>query len=246
MRIELTGIKKTFKDRLVLDINALELESGKIFALLGPNGSGKSTMLRILSGIHKPDQGQVLYDGNDVIPLSSISFLNQNPYIFNLTVLENVMLGAGKKNNAGGMAREALSYMGMMEFSSHKAVFLSGGEAQKVVVARTLVSGKSLVLLDEPASAIDIQSMGLVEEYIKLVNRKYGSTIIFATHNPSQALRTAHEALILWNGSVIERGKASEILTKPRRKETRDFLNYWGHAGFGNGTGKKTEQQGTD
>lgn len=227
MRVGLSSVKKKYGDRIILDIDEFEFESGKIYAVIGPNGAGKSTMLRIMAGLDKADCGKILYEGSEKKTSDNIAFMPQKPYIFDITVLENVIMGIKRGSNALECAKEALLYVGMSGFENAKARSLSGGEAQRAAVARTLVLRKDLVLLDEPASSADISSMRLIEDYVKMVNKRYGSTIIFNTHNPSQALRIANHIIILWDGRIIEYGSPSVIFSSPCRPETKEFLQNW-------------------
>jgi len=227
MKVILKYLKKIYKKRTVLNIGELEFESGKVYAVLGPNGAGKSTMLKIIAGIDEADSGEVIYGSCEGEQSACISYLPQKPYIFDFTVLENVTLGMGNNANALQNAKEALNYVGMADFIDAKANSLSGGEAQRVAVARTLVLGRKLVLMDEPASSADISSMRMIEDYIKLVNKENSSTVVFTTHNPSQAYRTADEVIMLWAGEVIEKGEASKVMKNPERKETKEFLENW-------------------
>lgn len=213
MRIVLVNIRKSYNSRLVLDIGSLTFENGKIYAILGQNGSGKTTMLRLIAGIDKPDCGDILF-GDKENGTTDISYLSQNPYIFDFTVIQNVMLGMGNKPDTASSAEEALNYVGMKGFAGTGARSLSGGEGQRIAVARTLVLEKSLVLLDEPAAFVDASSIHLIENYIKASNRKNDSTIIFNTHNPSQALRIADEVILLHEGKVIEKGEPEFVLRK--------------------------------
>jgi ABC-type phosphate transport system ATPase subunit len=104
---------------------------------------------------------------------------------------------------------------------------LSGGEAQRVALARTLILGRSLVLLDEPASATDISGVQLAENYIRTVNKGDGSTIVFSTHNPSQAAHVADEVIMMFRGKIVEKGSPSKVFDSPEEQETKDFLQHW-------------------
>lgn len=227
MRIELKAVKKNYDGKEALNIETLEFKSGRIYALLGPNGAGKTTLLKIISGVEKPDAGRVYFDGMGRIKDGSMSYLPQKPYLFDMSAIDNVCIGLEKNDSAFTKAGKALEYLGMDEFKNSKMLCLSGGEAQRVVVSRTLVLEKSLVLLDEPLSSVDIPSMQLVENYIKMVNERDNSTIIFATHSPSQASRIADEALFMLDGQVIEQGNPLSMLNFPKKKETADFLKNW-------------------
>lgn len=228
--VELTMVKKVYNDKIVLDVGNLTFQKGRIYGVLGPNGSGKSTMLRIVAGFDRDFSGSICYNKDTAKYTNSIAYMPQNIYMFDKTVLQNVMLGLKKmedEDTVKKIAKEALNYVGMNGFANAKARSLSGGEAQRVALARTLVLGKRLVLLDEPASATDIAGVELIERYIKTVNEKEDSTIIFTTHNPSQAARIADEVIIMHRGRVVEKGSPSEVFNSPAKQETRDFLRSW-------------------
>lgn len=231
MRVELLNVKRVFNNKTVLDIDKLSLDNGKIYAVLGPNGSGKTTMLRIMAGFDRDICGSVCYNGVEKNHINDISYMPQNIYMFDLTVFQNVIMGINNSEIKGievaERAENALTFVGMENFSNVKARSLSGGEAQRVALARTLILGKSLVLLDEPSSATDISGVELIEKYIKTVNKKDGSTIVLTTHNPSQAARIADEVIIMHGGRIIEMGIPSKVFSSPEKQETKDFLRNW-------------------
>jgi ABC-type multidrug transport system ATPase subunit len=231
MRIELQKVTKVFNNKTVLHVDNLILEDGKIYAVLGPNGSGKTTMMRIAAGIERAGSGHIYYNGVERLQRNDIAYMPQHTYLFDMTALENVMLGMKNygysSNDARKRALNALDCVGMSSFTNAKARSLSGGEAQRVALARTLVLGKTLVLLDDPASSTDISGMEIVEEYIKAVHEKDGSTIVLTTHNPSQALRIADEVIMMHKGLIIEKDKTSDIFNSPQKQETKDFLKSW-------------------
>jgi len=228
MKVLIENLRKSYSGRFALNIEKLELDKGRIYAILGPNGSGKTTLMRLICGLERPDCGRIKYGNSFEASSGEVAFLLQSPYLFSFSVLENVLLGIGSKDpESVKRAMDLLEEVGMKEYAYAKASTLSGGEAQKVAIARTLARKRQLVLLDEPAAPIDISSVGQIEDFIKKFNINYGSTIIFSTHNPSQAARIADEVLIMWDGSVIEGGRAEDVLTSPRREETRQFLENW-------------------
>jgi len=228
MRVEIFNLQREFNGRKVVDIESLTFESGKIYAVVGPNGSAKTTMLRIVAGQDKGFKGKILYNGNSQAAVSDIAYMPQSSYMFDYSVIENVMLGLGKNDtDRRKRAEQALINVGMGGFLNVNAQTLSGGEAQRVALARTLVLKTGLVLLDEPASATDLSGVELVEGYINRVNKEWGSTIVFTTHSPSQAAHIADEVIMMYEGKAIETGSPSEIFDAPKREETRRFLRNW-------------------
>ncbi|MCX7745907.1 MAG: ABC transporter ATP-binding protein [Clostridia bacterium] len=226
MRVILDNIKKVYRGKTAIDVK-LTLESGKITAVIGQNGSGKTTLMRILAGLLEPDSGRVQYCDCENSPSKDlIAYLPQKPYIFDLSVFDNVKVGIQGKENIESNVMDALRFVGMDAFSDQNARTLSGGEAQRMAVARTLILGKKFVLLDEPTASIDISNMHWVERYILDVNKKDGSTVVINTHNPSQAYRIADRVIFLKNGSVAEQGDKN-ILKSPQSEELKEFLNNW-------------------
>lgn len=224
--ISIKNIRKKYGERVVLDIKEIEFKLSSVYAILGPNGSGKSTLLRILSGVEPDFEGQVHFTSNG-LNRSDIVYLPQKPYHFDLTVMDNVILGIRDQKNAQATAFEALRQVGMESFAKARMCSLSGGESQRVALSRTIVCDSDIVLLDEPASSVDIKSMKFIEECIKNAAQKGHKTVIFTTHNPSQALRLASEVIILIAGEIAEKGNPEAVLKNPKDAKTADFLENW-------------------
>lgn len=227
MNIKLNQIIKKYGTRTVLDITFLSFQKGKIYALLGPNGSGKSTLLRLIAGIEVPDSGEILYDEEKNFSPKEITYQPQNPYVFDFSVEKNILLGMGKQSGRESEISYALEKLDMKSFKETRSTRLSGGEAQRIVLARTLAKKSKAVLLDEPTSAEDIHGSYLIETYIRENCDQYKPTIIFSTHSPSQALRIADEVIFLWNGKIAEQGVSETVIHNPRSEEIRSFLQYW-------------------
>lgn len=227
MNITLNQITKKYGCRTVLDIPFLSFQKGMIYALLGPNGSGKSTLLRLIAGIGIPDSGEILYDGNNRFKLGNIAYQPQHPYVFDFSVKNNVLLGMGKQPYGEAEIALAMEKLDMKDFIMARSTKLSGGEAQRIVLARSLAKNSETILLDEPTSAEDIRGSYLIENYIRETCDRKGPTIIFSSHSPSQALRIADEVIFLWEGKIAEQGQPGTVLHDPKSKEVRSFLQYW-------------------
>lgn len=225
--LSVAGLQKYYDGKPAVDIGRLNLEQGRIYALIGPNGSGKSTLLRLLAGLLKPDAGQIRRDAS--LKESAIAYMPQKTYAFRFSVLKNVMLAAEglKQAEASSLAMAALRQVGMAELSGQRADTLSGGEAQRMAFARMIVLPRRLLLLDEPTSATDIAGNDLVEEVLLRFVRDSGCTVLFSTHSPAQALKLADEAIALYEGRLAEQGPARQVLTAPQNADVARFLRHW-------------------
>lgn len=226
MMISLKNIRKKYGDRMVLEVKDIDFEENSVYAILGPNGSGKTTLLRILAGVERDFDGQVSSAHNG-LSYGDVAYLPQKPYLFDLTVMDNMILGIKGQNDAQAKAFEALKQVGMEDFAKAKMCSLSGGESQRVALARTMVCGCGIILLDEPASSVDIKSMRLLEDCIRSAVQKKRTTLIFTTHNPSQALRLASEVIVLIAGEIAEKGNPETVLKNTSNAKTSDFLENW-------------------
>jgi tungstate transport system ATP-binding protein len=226
MKLELSGITKSYGGRVVLDIDSFTFKESGCYAVIGPNGSGKSTLLKLIAGIEAVDWGCVSYNGVASLPEKSVAFMPQKPYIFDMSVYENIVSGIRGNKDWDKTAKAVIEQAGLGSLAKSNARRISGGEAQKTAVLRTLVLNSELILLDEPATFIDISNMQLIENCIKTM-RQDKSTVIFTTHNPSQALRLADEVLVLMDGKLAESGPVQKVLNSPSCARTKDFLNNW-------------------
>ncbi|MPW26664.1 ATP-binding cassette domain-containing protein [Alkalibaculum sp. M08DMB] len=227
MNLKLENLKKIYDHKTVVDIDKFEFKSGKVYAILGPNGAGKTTMLRMLAGVEKGDEGSILYNDHISINYKKVSYMPQQTYLFNTTVKKNVGLGIENSKESKEKIYSALRYVGMDKLSNKKAIELSGGESQRVAIARLLVRHRELVLMDEPSSATDLSANELLVDYIKRVNKNGQTTIILITHNPIIAVKVADESIFMMNGKIIESGKSSEIIYLPKTQEMKSFLENW-------------------
>lgn len=226
--IELTGLKKYYGRRCVLDLPALSLEECKKYALVGPNGSGKSTLLRIMSGTLKADDGVVSMPEE---LLKDRGSMPQHPYIYDFSVLKNVMMALQGLADAEAMARGALAKLGLSAMEKSNGRGLSGGEAQRTAFARMIARPRKLLLLDEATSAMDVAGGNLVESALRDYCSRWRCTLIFATHSLAQAQRLADEILFLHEGRLAERATPEDFFCAAKSALARDFLEHWQIAG---------------
>ncbi|HEC92828.1 MAG TPA: ATP-binding cassette domain-containing protein [Candidatus Atribacteria bacterium] len=215
--IKIRNIKKIYNNKTVLDVDCLDFQEGKIYAIVGPNGSGKTTLLNILNLLDNPDEGQISFYDQEISNKSNedtlkirrrMTLVNQNPFLFHSTVYDNIAYGLKIRSFSSTEQRirikNALNMVGLPGFEKRKVNQLSGGEAQRVVIARALVIEPEVLFLDEPTANIDQRHIDVVERIIKKINKETKTTVIFTTHDLSQAYRLADEVLSLLEGKVIK------------------------------------------
>jgi len=205
-------LRFSYAERQVLCVDRFEIGKGEIVALVGPNGSGKTTLLQILAFVETPQRGRILLFGEtakreNLIPFRRrVGFLLQNPYLFHTSVLANVLSGLKIRGVSGRFARTkasaALEKVGLGGFEHRYALALSGGESQRVALARALVLDPEVLLLDEPANHMDVESVKRTEEIVLELNRSEGKTIILTTHNLEQVQSFTTRILRLSEGRL--------------------------------------------
>jgi len=202
------------------DVN-LAIDKGETLALVGPSGSGKTTLLRILAGLQSPTSGEVLVQGRreDAAGLRRIaSMVFQKTAVFNTSVYENVAFGprirAASKTEAQREATRALRKVGLEGFEKRRARKLSGGEQQRVSLARALAVRPALLLLDEPTANLDPANASIIERIVSEIGEE-GNTVILATHRMDQAERLADRVAILNEGRLVQVGEAKELFRRP-------------------------------
>ena len=224
-------LRKEYGSRVVLDADGLELASGRSYALVGANGSGKSTLLKVLSGTVDQTSGFVDVEGDVDRHQLQVGYMPQSSYVFDFSVRKNVALALSSAGlPADEVARRvdrALSEVGMSEMADARGGGLSGGESQRVALARMLVRDWDVVLLDEPTASMDVEGTLLVERALARYRQRTGCLIVVATHAPSQAHRIADTAIMLDAGRVVEFGPTDEVFAHPQSEAGRSFLSYW-------------------
>lgn len=222
--ITLNGITKVYADRTVLTIDQFTFVRGKKYALIGPNGSGKSTLLRILAGAIQPTTGTVtLEDGLR----EQIGYMPQHPYAYGFSVLKNITMALKNTPHAQQLAHHALEQVDMLNFANAKGNRLSGGETQRMALARMIAKPRALLLLDEPTSATDISGNDCIERALTAYCRETGCSLIFSTHSLAQARRLADQVIVLDHGRLAETGNAQSVLLNPQSEEAQRFIHFW-------------------
>lgn len=226
MDIRFENLQKSFDNRKVLDIDSGIIKSGSRTAIIGPNGAGKSTLLKILAGLETADTGTILYDGMSGFPQTDITMVFQNPYLISTTVEKNIAYPMRLRGYSDAEIETRISELteelGLTAFRKQKSWKLSGGETQKVALARALSFKPKLLLLDEPTANIDPQTTSEIEKM--LLKASSETTIVLITHNLAQAKRVCDEAMMLHEGHLIESGLCRSLLLDPKEDETRRFV----------------------
>ena len=242
--LELTHIRKSFGDELVLDYLSLSVQEHTATVLIGASGSGKSTLLRCINLLESIDDGQIFLDGVEISdPLINVDEVRRKLGMvfqsFNLfphkTVLENITLAPMKvqsksKEEAIEAATKLLKRFDLADKADEYPDRLSGGQQQRVAIIRSLAINPRLLLLDEITSALDPV---LVNEVLSIVRdlKSDGMTMVLATHEMGFATQVADEVCFLESGNILERGTAQEVLHNPKNPKTQEFLKRVHQAG---------------
>lgn len=200
--IEINDIKKSFGSLQVLKGIDLRIEKGEIVSIVGPSGAGKTTLLQIIGTLDKPDSGTIKIDGIDISSLSAgklADFRNRHiGFVFQFhrllpefTAIENIMIPAyisgANKSETKRRAKELLEFMGLTDRAEHKPAELSGGEKQRVAVARALINNPAVILADEPSGSLDSKNKSELHQLFFDLRDKFGQTFVIVTHDESLA-----------------------------------------------------------
>ncbi len=228
MHILIESLKKEFGEKTVLDISRGEIAHGSRTAVIGPNGAGKSTLLNIIAGVLKATSGTVYYDGSSEFAGRDVSMVFQNPYLISSTVEKNIAypmrIRGYSKEEIKKRTEELMEELNLTELRRQRPWKLSGGEKQKVALARALSFKPGLLLLDEPTANIDPYTTAEIEKMLININRRENITVVTVTHNLAQAKRMCDEIIMLHNGDIVDSGRCMEILNNPANEFTRKFV----------------------
>ena len=211
----------------ILDSVSLTFTSGAPSVLIGPNGSGKTTLLRAAMGLMKPTRGRITWAGNDSTPPQRRAIVFQRPMMLRRSVAANLRyaLASSDVPRAEHAARvaELLGLVGLGDLGERPARRLSGGEQQRIALARALARDPELLFLDEPTASLDPAATKAMEDVIRAIVAR-GIKVVMSTHDLGEARRLAGEIVLMHRGHVLETGPAETFFNEPRTPEARRFL----------------------
>jgi iron(III) transport system ATP-binding protein len=231
--ITIENLSKRFGDFLALDRIGLTIGTGELFFLLGPSGCGKTTLLRHIAGFYQPDEGRILFEGEDVTRVPphkrNAGMVFQNYALWpHLTVEKNVAFGLEErrfpKTEIDARVAEALQIVRLGELAQRKIHELSGGQQQRVALARAMVIRPTCLLLDEPLSNLDAKLRLEMRGEIRRICRQFELTSVYVTHDQQEALSIADRIAILDSGRLLQVGRPAEIYRRPRNRFVAEFV----------------------
>ena len=230
--LRVSGLRKHFGEVEAVRSVDLEVRSGEICALLGPSGCGKTTTLRLIAGLERPDAGtieigkRVLAGSGEFVPPENrrIGMVFQDYALFpHLDVAQNVAYGLGRKGSRERVA-EVLAMVGLEGSAKRPVHELSGGEQQRVAVARALAPAPNLVLLDEPFSNLDATLRDRIREQVRSILSEAGVTALFVTHDQEEALSVADRVAVMRDGAIEQIGSPEEVYSRPTSRWMAGFV----------------------
>jgi putative spermidine/putrescine transport system ATP-binding protein len=234
--LTVTQLNKSYGPTSIFQDIEFSASEGEFVTLLGPSGCGKSTLLRCLAGLTSVDSGQIVLQGQDIVPLTpqqrTIGMVFQSYALFpNMTVERNVAFGL-KMQKLGGSeiqrrVAEALELVELNDYAKRYPHQLSGGQCQRVALARSLVTRPRLLLLDEPLSALDARIRRHLRDQIRRIQKELNLTTLFVTHDQEEALTLSDRIVLMNKGKIVQNGNAESLYTQPVNLFAAGFIgNY--------------------
>jgi len=249
--IEISGLFRKVDDKVLVKDVSITIPDGMIFGIIGPSGSGKTTLMRMIDLLDNPTRGTIVINGTiatrdkkqQLELRRKMGMVFQKPIVLSTTVFENVSYGLRFRGVKGEELKsrvlEAIDLVGLSGYDERYAPTLSGGEMQRVAIARSMVTRPEVLLLDEPTANLDPASTEKIEELIRAINSRFGTTIIISTHDLDQGQRIAQRIAVVIGGMVTQAGTPEEVFHKPLNSEIAMFVGVENTIG---GTVTKSEQ----
>lgn len=231
--IDIKGVSKNFGDVVAVDNVDLEIKKGELFSILGASGSGKTTLLRILAGLEMPSQGSVLIDGIDMTAMAPyerpVNIMFQNYALFpHMSVFDNIAYGLKKEGQTKDAIEEKvqrmLSLVKLEGYDGRKPNQLSGGQSQRVALARSLIKEPKVLLLDEPMAALDKKLRQSTQFELMDIHDELGITFVIVTHDQEEAMTLSDRIAIMEQGQFVQIGSPNLIYENPKSRFVADFL----------------------
>ena len=233
MYLSLKNISKKYKDKEILKNISFDIKEGELVCILGPSGCGKTTLLNIIGGFISDFSGDVLLSDENInnIPPEKreIATVFQSYGLFtHKNVIDNVSYGLKllkiDKNTRGNRAKEMLEKVGLAGYEKKKIKELSGGEQQRVAIARSMVLNPKLLLLDEPLSNLDVHLRDVMRKEIKRIQKQFGVTMIIVTHDQEDAFKLADRVIVINEGHIEQIGTPEELYKEPKNNFISSFI----------------------
>ena len=231
--IQFRHIVKEFDGQVVLKGIDLDIYENEFVTLLGPSGCGKTTLLRILGGFLEPSEGQVILNGEDICEVPAykreLNTVFQKYALFpHMNVYDNIAFGLKIKKMSKDVidqkVMKMLKLIGLEGFENKDVTLLSGGQQQRVAIARALVNEPSVLLLDEPLSALDLKLRKEMQYELKKIQQEVGITFIFVTHDQEEALTMSDKIVVMSEGRIQQIGTPEDIYNEPKNAFVADFI----------------------
>jgi len=234
--IETIDLEQRYGEQYILKSIDLSINRNEVFALIGPTGAGKTTLIRLLDLLESPTSGKIYFDGIDVTHSQQLrlearrrmSLVLQKPVVFNMSVFDNAACGLrwrhGDKKVIQQRVNSVLELVGITDYKDRDARTLSGGETQRLAIARALAVKPEVLFLDEPTANLDPISISKIEEILAHIIREQKTTIVMATHDMAQGQRLAGRIGVLMNGEILQIGSPGDIFSLPESRELAEFV----------------------
>lgn len=231
--IELENVTKSFGDNVILKDFDFKVKKDEFLTILGPSGCGKTTILRLIGGFEEPDEGKILFNGEDITNKEpyerKINTVFQKYALFpHMNVYNNIAFGLNIKKMDKKIikekVREVLKLVNLVGFENREIESLSGGQQQRIAIARALVNEPEVLLLDEPLGALDLKLRQAMQIELKRIQKSVGITFIYVTHDQEEALSMSDTVVVLNNGEIQQMDSPLNIYNEPKNAFVADFI----------------------